>query len=407
MDYGQLSSVFAACAAKTLTDTDVNPECSNGHEINGVASLRSVLGDDDRRNMQTSYTYIDDDGVQASETAGLSWYDSRRNNPKRSAEWRLYYTDNDAIARASVGDRIYITAKQGGEPALLIAQGGSDVASQLDWLFGVGGDSDKFEVKRQLPGNIGVAESKILDLLGVELSEPSGIGSLLDEMMSKYPDDMPSCIEFSAYARGTISGLDEMISDPDEMLCACYDREYALFKAYERAKAVPRFEAVMSGSGGFDVDKVLEVSMSIFQRRKARAGAGLENHAAYIFDKLGIKYTPQAHTERTSTMDFIFPGIDEYRDVEFPVSRLTALGAKTTCKERWKEVLDEADRVEQKHLLTLEPAISPRTTNNMRKKRLQLVIPKSIHTTYKEAQRQDLMSFGCFCSLVKERELAN
>lgn len=403
MEYGQLSSVFACCAAKTLTDTDINPECSNGHEINGVASLVGVLGCDDRKNMQTSYAYIDDEGVQASETSGLSWYDSRRSNPNRSAEWRLYYTNNDAIAHASVGDRLYITVKQGGSPSLLIAKGGSDVSSQLDWLFGVD-DSARFEVRRELPNSIGVAESKILDLLGVELPEPAGIGNLLDEMIARYPDDMPSCAEFSSYSRGTISGLDDMTDDPDEMLCACYDREYALFKAYEKEKALPRFKAAMEGPDGLDVDAVLEVSMSIFQRRKARAGAGLENHAAYIFDHLGIRYTPQAQTERTSTMDFIFPGIEQYRDDKFPVHRLTALGAKTTCKERWKEVLDEADRIEEKHLLTLEPAISTKTTNNMREKHLQLVVPRNIQSSYKPSQQIELMSFAGFCAMVKERE---
>lgn len=34
------------------------------------------------------------------------------------------------------------------------------------------------------------------------------------------------------------------------------------------------------------------------------------------------------------------------------------LGAKTTIKERWRQVLEEANRIERKHLITLEPAVS-------------------------------------------------
>ena len=42
------------------------------------------------------------------------------------------------------------------------------------------------------------------------------------------------------------------------------------------------------------------------------------------------------------------------------------LAAKTSCKDRWRQVLAEADRIRTKHLLTLEPAISKIQTAEMR-----------------------------------------
>ena len=76
------------------------------------------------------------------------------------------------------------------------------------------------------------------------------------------------------------------------------------------------------------------------------------------------------------------------------------LGAKTTIKERWRQVLDEADRIEDKHLVTLEPAVSEDYTRAMAKDRLSLVVPASLFETYTPAQRDWLMSVNDFCELV-------
>ena len=71
------------------------------------------------------------------------------------------------------------------------------------------------------------------------------------------------------------------------------------------------------------------------------------------------------YTEGRSKPDFIFPSIDSYHDRSYPFEYLTMLGAKTTCKDRWRQVLPEADRIKHKHVLTLEPSISEEQTNGM------------------------------------------
>ena len=81
------------------------------------------------------------------------------------------------------------------------------------------------------------------------------------------------------------------------------------------------------------------------------------------------------------------------------------LGAKTTSKDRWRQVLDEADRIKTKHLITLEPAISANQTEQMRSRFLQLVVPLSIQTTYTQSQRQWLFSVDDFIKLVKQRQI--
>ena len=73
------------------------------------------------------------------------------------------------------------------------------------------------------------------------------------------------------------------------------------------------------------------------------------------------------------------------------------LGAKTTIKERWRQVLDEADRIEDKHLITLEAAVSEDYTRAMAKDRLNLVVPRPLFDTYTIAQQGWLTDVKGFC----------
>jgi hypothetical protein len=77
------------------------------------------------------------------------------------------------------------------------------------------------------------------------------------------------------------------------------------------------------------------------------------------------------------------------------------LGAKSTCKDRWRQVLSEANRIKTKHLLTLEPGISDNQTSEMQAKSLQLILPKKLHETYKPAQRKKIMELNEFVVLVQ------
>ena len=76
------------------------------------------------------------------------------------------------------------------------------------------------------------------------------------------------------------------------------------------------------------------------------------------------------------------------------------LGVKTTCKDRWRQILSEAKRIDDKHLLTLESPISPAQTEEMKEHGVQLVIPKPLHKPYRPEQQQWLMSVDDFISTV-------
>ncbi|EBO9763168.1 hypothetical protein S818_22470 [Salmonella enterica] len=104
---------------------------------------------------------------------------------------------------------------------------------------------------------------------------------------------------------------------------------------------------------------------SALQHRKSRAGSALKNQLEQVFTDHGVTYTRTGVTENNLKPYFMFPGISHYHDSEFPRARLTMLTYKSTCKNRWRQILNEVARIPDKHLLTLEPSISENQTNEI------------------------------------------
>jgi len=133
-------------------------------------------------------------------------------------------------------------------------------------------------------------------------------------------------------------------------------------------------------------------------------GLSLENHLKALFDANEIQYDSQVLTEKGKKPDFIFPGRAQYEDQSFSVELLTMLAAKSTCKDRWPQVLPEAERIPLKHLVTLELSISEPMTETMRASNVQLVVPSALQDSYTKAQREWLWGIGDFVSLVSDRQ---
>ena len=94
--------------------------------------------------------------------------------------------------------------------------------------------------------------------------------------------------------------------------------------------------------------------------------------------------------------------VDPPTDV--PVERLAMLAAKSTCKDRWRQILAEADRLPVKHLLTLEPGISAAQTNEMAARNVVLVIPLEIHGTFSAGQRPQILTVRAFIERLRNQQ---
>ena len=64
------------------------------------------------------------------------------------------------------------------------------------------------------------------------------------------------------------------------------------------------------------------------------------------------------------------------------------------------EVLNEADRVESKHLLTLQEGVSKKQFEEMSKARIQLVVPEKLIPKFPATVRPHLLTFRRFLAEV-------
>jgi hypothetical protein len=183
------------------------------------------------------------------------------------------------------------------------------------------------------------------------------------------------------------------------------EMEEQLFRTFERLLIEQRLRiGFVEHDGHVDVDGFVGFSLGVQNRRKSRAGYALENHLEHILMANGVAFARGATTEGRSKPDFLFPGRDQYRDGSFPKHKLLILGAKASCKDRWRQILGEADRVSTKHLMTLEPSISTHQTDEMQTRQVQLVLPKQVHASYSPAQRRWLWTLKTFVDHVRRLE---
>jgi hypothetical protein len=126
---------------------------------------------------------------------------------------------------------------------------------------------------------------------------------------------------------------------------AWLEREELLFRRLERYIVAKRLETGFVSSVEADVDGFISFSLSVQNRRKSRAGYSLEHHLEALFTARKIQFQRGVETENRNKPDFLFPGQTQYRSDAYPADKLTMLGSKSSCKDRWRQVLSEAQRI--------------------------------------------------------------
>ena len=154
------------------------------------------------------------------------------------------------------------------------------------------------------------------------------------------------------------------------------------------------------------MDEFVKVANMVLNRRKSRAGKSLEHHLAAIFDGNAIQYSAQAVTEGNKKPDFIFPSGEAYHNSSFNIQKLVTLAAKTTCKDRWRQVLNEANRLKDspKYLCTLQQGISGAQMDEMQAENVVLVVPEPYIVSYPKDRRDRIWTIARFVKYIQEIE---
>ncbi len=395
-----LNSIFSAVIFKTLAQVDL-PGGSNQHEINGDNAVKEFFRTDEPVSGVISWHYFSDDSDILQNTSNFKFYDARAKSAERTGrtEWRMYYT-GEFLSCANPGDVLVLARTLDGAIFGLVFQNNSSWLRAAQVLFQFEDPTPRMQLitSEDLGQELEFAKRQILEELGIEVSIPSLEGD--DEIAARElalanvdGKSFPSTSRMSELAQSLVE-ID--LGDVDAALVSYIDREERIFRAIEKILVTRKLE-----EGFSSVDDFISYSLSVQNRRKSRMGYALQNHLSRIFTVKQLKFDSQVITEGKNKPDFIFPGTREYRDASFNAELLVMLAAKSSLKDRWRQILDEAERIPNKHLCTLEQAISVDQTRAMAGRNVTLVIPSTFHATYTDDQKRNLWSINQFVDYVK------
>ncbi len=403
MRRGHLRDHFIGAGVKCLSAVDANPVISNQHEIGINRDMLRFLGENHRQQYKVLYIWLggDQDGFSVEDIA--THYDTRIKKKRRPSEWRLYYPSNAVTGTMQAGDTLFLAKHNNGQLFFIITSAGSTSEHQLLWLFGLESPiPGKPFVSREFPEDgleLDFAARYILDEIGVEFEDSEA--DKLDDIIDRFASTFPSTDRFSQLARLSLPEV-RAEDDPDAALLAWLDHEEAMFRRLEKRIVSQRLKEGFAEGDEIDVESFIRFSLSVHNRRKVRMGYSLENHLEAVFQAFDIRYDRGKVTEHNHMPDFLFPSVEAYHAAPATgSSELTMLGAKSTCKDRWRQVLAEAAKIHRKHLLTLEPGISESQTGQMEASGLQLIVPRDIQDSYTEIQREWLWNLENFVQYLK------
>jgi len=234
----------------------------------------------------------------------------------------------------------------------------------------------------------------------LDYDEDDRVEALIREFIDPLEIEFPTAELMSIKAREIYDKVfnhrEYIIQKPDDILISWIDMEYHIFRKLEFYRY-----GEMIIKGFRTVEDFIETANSVLNRRKSRAGKALESHLSAIFDENKLLYASQPVTEGNKKPDFLFPSEKDYHDLKFPSEKLIFLGAKTTCKDRWRQIINEANRIERKHLFTLQQGISAQQMTEMEEEKITLVVPKQYIETYPKEKRHQIWTLHQFVEYVK------
>lgn len=142
------------------------------------------------------------------------------------------------------------------------------------------------------------------------------------------------------------------------------------------------------------IDKIL---LSASQTRKARAGRSFEYHIETMLRAGHVPHDVQVIMTAKRRPDFILPSLKVYKKPGRPYEEALVLSAKTTLRERWKQVEGEIDNCDL-YLATVDDKIAENAIQAMQEAGIKLVVPESLKssTTTVYKGQDNVISFRDF-----------
>ncbi len=185
----------------------------------------------------------------------------------------------------------------------------------------------------------------------------------------------------------------------DKLLLKRREMEFEVFEEIEKAEVLPKIR-----NGFQSVGEFIKYAHSVSNRRKSRTGTSLELNLESILIDENIAFETQVITENRKKPDFIFPSGKAYHDKGFPNLKLKMMAAKTCCKDRWRQIISEADKIPTKHLFTLQEGVSSNQLQEMRDNNVELIIPEPHLKSFPKEWRNSILTLSEFIQQVKAQQ---
>ena len=215
--------------------------------------------------------------------------------------------------------------------------------------------------------------------------EQQAILSFVHNFTQEFPSSGEMALQAQNIQNRIYNHLEYIQTNPDKKLLEWISVEYNLFKAFEQSCYGNTIK-----KGFHSVEEFITIA----------------NHLCALFKGNNVNFTSQGITEGKKKPDFIFPSEEAYHEKSFSENKLTILAAKTTCKDRWRQILNEADRVRNKNkfLCTMQQGISKNQLKEMSEEKVILVVPENYITFYPKEYQSEIWSIKKFIQYVKELE---
>lgn len=243
--------------------------------------------------------------------------------------------------------------------------------------------------------------------LAPELDEAAEIAAYVRALGVSGGADFPLSDEVSAKAREIQQSVHDRVdllkADPDFKLVDYTRVEFSIFRELESQAYGPQIK-----NGFSDVESFVKLANTVLNRRKSRAGKSFEHHLSSIFAANELEFEEQVRTEGNKRPDFVFPSGAAYHDFAFPTEKLIILAAKTTCKDRWRQILSEADRNRGRthFLVTMQQGNTIKQLEEMQADNVQLVVPKQYIKAYPPQFRGGIWPLKKFIAYAREKAIA-
>ncbi|MFC5177859.1 type II restriction endonuclease [Nocardioides taihuensis] len=405
----RLRDHFDGVGAKKLSATEAaSAQVSRGHELAAGGPVLDLLGRS-RTQFSCHYLYFNADEV-LEDRSTITLYDAREHQQNRSPEWRLYYPSGcQPMEAMQAGDWCWVGRLTTGSVMVVVAAPDTSAAVRLNQLFGTQLDRpagvtpvrslqfDLFDLEAADDGNLDLDDADLLQTLGISptVEHEDLLPRLVDQFGGRLP--MPPVAQFAALCRDLTLTSDPTV-DPDQALFDWVTTTNDLYFAYERQVVQPLLDAEFAHRDVIDIDIFFAVATRLKNARFSRAGKSFESHIAAMLDATGLRYETQVRLEDGSKPDFLFPGLRAPADLQ------TQLAAKTTTKERWRQVVGEGRQSQTRYLVTMDRGLNLDVVTAMEAKDVAVVVPSPVRATYGGALAPRLTTVRDFITIASERQ---